>query len=106
MNYIFVISLRTTEHNLTNLTLRMFTIRYYTSVVTSVQIDRDFHPPHHYLSPSFLPILLNTSLSPSSSSLLLSLPALLLGGRGSEEEKGERKWMERNEGGEVVRRRI
>jgi hypothetical protein len=25
MNYIFVISLRTTEHNLTNLTLRVFT---------------------------------------------------------------------------------
>jgi hypothetical protein len=32
MNYIFVISLRTTEHNLTNLTLRVFTMRYYTSV--------------------------------------------------------------------------
>jgi hypothetical protein len=31
MNYIFVISLRTTEHNLTNLTLRVFTMKYYTS---------------------------------------------------------------------------
>ena len=40
MNYIFVISLRTTEHNLTNLTLRVFTMRYYTSVVSLVQIDR------------------------------------------------------------------
>jgi hypothetical protein len=30
MNYIFVISLRTTEHYLTNLTLRVFTMRYYT----------------------------------------------------------------------------
>jgi hypothetical protein len=40
--YIFVISLRTTEHNLTNLTLRVFTMRYYTSVVSLVQIDRDF----------------------------------------------------------------
>jgi hypothetical protein len=38
--YIFVISLRTTEHNLTNLTLRVFTMRYYTSVVSLVQIDR------------------------------------------------------------------
>jgi hypothetical protein len=37
MNYIFVISLRTTEHNLTNLTLRMFTMSYYTSVVSLVQ---------------------------------------------------------------------
>jgi hypothetical protein len=34
MNYIFVISLRTTEHNLTNLTLRVFTMRYYTSAVS------------------------------------------------------------------------
>jgi hypothetical protein len=33
----FVISLRTTEHNLTNLTLRVFTMRYYTSVVSLVQ---------------------------------------------------------------------
>jgi hypothetical protein len=31
---------RTTEHNLTNLTLRVFTMRYYTSVVSLVQIDR------------------------------------------------------------------
>jgi hypothetical protein len=34
------ISLRTTEHNSTNLTLRVFTMRYYTSVVSLVQIDR------------------------------------------------------------------
>ena len=40
MNYIFVISLRTTEHNLTNLTLMVFTMRYYTNVVTLAQIDR------------------------------------------------------------------
>jgi hypothetical protein len=41
MNYIFVISLRITEHNLTNLTLRVFTMRHYTSVVSLVQIDRE-----------------------------------------------------------------
>jgi len=40
MNYIFVIALKTTEHNLTNITLKGFTMRYYTTVVTLVQIDR------------------------------------------------------------------
>jgi hypothetical protein len=73
----------------------------------------------HYLSPSFLPILLTTSLSPSSS-LPLSLPALLLINTSLHGEEGEverrrmerkegkvvRKWMERNKGCEVVRRRI
>jgi hypothetical protein len=39
-HYIFIISLRTTEHNLINLTLRVFTMRYYTSVVSLVQIGR------------------------------------------------------------------
>jgi hypothetical protein len=31
---------RNDEHNLTNLTLRVFTMRYYTSVVSLMQIDR------------------------------------------------------------------
>jgi hypothetical protein len=36
-----------------------------------------FHPLPHYLSPSFLSVILTTSLPPSSSSLLISLLALL-----------------------------
>jgi hypothetical protein len=35
------------------------------------------HPLPHYLSPSFLSVILTTSLPPSSSSLLISLLALL-----------------------------
>ena len=86
MNYIFVISLRTTERNLTNLTLRVFTMRYYTSVVSLVQIDRrlwtfwliDFQEPLKALSGEIYwssrpPHYLSHPSSPSSSSLPFSL---------------------------------